>query len=272
MIEYIELLVIGLAAGILGGMIGIGGAMVIIPALILFRGPDQHLYQAAAMICTFFVSGSSAIVHRKESSFVLSALKWIIPFALFGVIVGVAISNLPIFKGPNSYLLSRIFGLFLVYVVVYNLIKLKRDFKNAGEIAMQPYKYDNIIAVFVCGAIGFFSAVISGLLGIGAGGILTPLQQFFLKLRLKNAMSNSAAVIVSAAVIGSIYKNLTLPMHGYQVTQSLKLAAFMIPTAIIGGYLGGKLMHFLPQKIVRIVFILVMAAAAIKMLTVTPNT
>ena len=119
--------------------------------------------------------------------------------------------------------------------------------------------------------IGVVTGIGAGLLGIGAGTISTPLQQIFLKMPLKRAMSNSAATITSIALIGACYKNLTLAKHGFEVSESLKIAAVIIPTAIVGGFLGGNLMHKLPKNLVRAVFVLVVLLAAIRLLTVTPH-
>ena len=84
-------------------------------------------------------------------------------------------------------------------------------------------------------------------------------------------MSNSAAMIVSMAWLGAIYKNATLGQHGLEFMQSLKIAVLVLPTAVIGGYMGGHLMHALPKNIVRAAFILLCIVAAIKLLTVKPG-
>jgi uncharacterized membrane protein YfcA len=102
--------------------------------------------------------------------------------------------------------------------------------------------------------------------------VATPTQQFFLKRPLREAMSNSAAAIVSMAWLGAIYKNATLSQHGITITESLRIAVCIIPGAIIGGYIGRRLMHTLPKNIVRAIFILVCAIAAVKLLTVAPST
>jgi uncharacterized membrane protein YfcA len=88
---------------------------------------------------------------------------------------------------------------------------------------------------------------------------------------MKKAMSNSATLIVCISWLGAIYKNWTLSEHGLSAIDSIKIAACIIPGAIIGGTIGGHLMHALPKNIVRTVFILVCIIAAVKLLTVTPS-
>ena len=91
--EYLVLAATGIVMGLFGGLLGIGGSVVMIPALVFFFGENQHLYQASAMICNFFVGASSVVVHKKADVLMTDVIKWLVPAAAFGIIIGVAISN-----------------------------------------------------------------------------------------------------------------------------------------------------------------------------------
>jgi hypothetical protein len=268
--EMLVLIIIGLGMGIMGGMLGIGGSLVMIPALTLVYGENQHLYQASAMICNFFVSASALFAHRKAEAYIGKVLVWLVPAAILGILGGVMLSNLQFFSGTNSYLLARIFGAFLVYVVILNSWRLLQTLHPKAQAINKPMPKKPLAAVYaaLCGVLTGLGA---GLLGIGAGTVSTPLQQVTLKLPIRNAMSNSAVTIVCIAWLGAIVKNGTLPQHGVAIADSLKMAAMVIPGAIIGGFVGGHLMHALPQNLVRAVFVGVCIAAAIKLLTVQPG-
>ena len=267
--EIALLIIIGLAMGVIGGMLGIGGAVFLIPALTFVFGENQHLYQAASMICIFFVSGSALIAHRKAKAISNEVLIRLIPAAMLGIVGGVALSNCSFFEGDKDYILARLFGIFLAYVAFYNALRLVRSMKQHRNLERdEPLQQPKTIPAALC---GLATGLASGLLGIGAGTVATPLQQFSLKRPLREAMSNSAAAIVSISWLGAIYKNATLAQHGIGVTESLRIAVFIIPGAIIGGYIGGRLMHALPKNIVRAVFIAVCIIAAIKLLTVSPS-
>lgn len=265
--DVVVLLIIGLTMGLFGGMLGIGGSIVMIPALTFVYGENQHLYQASAMICNFFVAAASLIGHWKAQAFVGRLLRWIIPASVLGVVVGVRLSNLPVFTGAGSVWLTRLFGGFLVYVAAYNTARLRGRPRTLEDL---PQRRRGVNAAIAAG-IGALTGLGAGLLGIGAGTVSTPLQQLTMKLPIRNAMSNSAAMIVSMAWLGALYKNATLPRHGIEIMESIRIAALAIPTAVIGGYLGSRLMHRLPQNLVRAVFIAVCALAAWKLLTVHPG-
>jgi len=260
---------IGLAAGVLGGLLGIGGSIVIIPALTILYGENQHLYQASAMICNFFVSAAAIIAHWKAESFDKTVLKWMVPLAVLGIWGGVALSNCTIFAAENSYLLARVFGAFLIYVAVYNIRHLYLHWRGKN-ITLHGPPVASMAHLVLSGFCGAATGLAAGLLGIGAGTIATPLQQLLLRMPLCKAMSNSAGIIVAIAWLGAIYKNLTLAQHGLHWSSSLHIAIFVIPGSIAGGYIGGHLMHLLPRNLVRFVFILVCALAAAKLLTVCP--
>lgn len=252
--------------GFTGGLIGIGGSMVMIPLMAIVFGENQHLYQAAAMICNVFVGLSAAIAHWRAGKLMFSVLSWMVPFALGSVLLGVWVSNLSVFEGDNSYLLARVFGIFMFYVVGYNLLKL---YKEVRGLHIEPEHPDHFCVTSLrSGVTGTFTGFFAGLLGIGAGGVSTPLQQLLMKLPIRRAMSNSAAGMVLMALVGAIYKNASLTQHGINPLESLKMAAFLVPTAFIGGMAGGHLMHILPRRLIRAVFVGLIFLAAVKMITV----
>ncbi|MCK4753086.1 MAG: sulfite exporter TauE/SafE family protein [Planctomycetes bacterium] len=265
--DYIILGAIGVLAGLLGGLLGIGGSIIVIPALVFVYGENQHLYQASAMICNFFVGTASAIVHKNADTLVIDTLKWLIPVAAFGIIIGVAISNSSVFARQNSYILARIFGIYLIYAILYNCLRFfnSRGGKNSFAIANISR---SIPLAILC---GLLTGIPAGLLGIGAGTICIPAQQFFLKMPLKNAISNSAATIAVIALVGACHKNITLSQHSIAITDSLKIAMFVVPGAILGAFLGSQQLHKLSNNIVRGIFILIAALACYKLLTVTPG-
>ncbi|MHC4336796.1 MAG: sulfite exporter TauE/SafE family protein [Planctomycetota bacterium] len=264
--DYLILAAIGIVMGLFGGLLGIGGSIVMIPALVFALGENQHLYQASAMICNFFVGTTAAMVHKKADVLVLDVIKWLVPAAAVGIIIGVAVSNSSAFAHGNSYLLARIFGIFMIYVVAYNCLKFRRHSSRADDFDIAKTR-SSVPLTILC---GLLTGVPAGLLGIGGGTICVPLQQLFLKMPLKRAISNSAATIASVALVGAFYKNITLPQHSIEITESLRIAVLVIPCAIVGAFLGSRAMHKLPGNIVRAVFILLCALACYKLLTVAP--
>jgi len=248
---------IGLFAGIVGGLLGVGGAIVVITAMIIymrdisgFSGSDYHLIFGMAMISNFFVATASVIFHGKANAIVKPVVWWLMPSAVVLTLVGVWISNLPLLAGENGKYLGMMLGLFLFYVAAYNYSRLKKD--NHDTVEMSADKV-NIPGAICSGSV---MGIVAGALGIGGGAVCVPMQQFLLKMPLKNAIANSAATIVPLAFFGAIYKNATLfEKHGVTLTRSLLLASSIVPTAIVGSFIGAKLVHLISPITLRIIFI-----------------
>jgi len=252
---------IGLLAGIVGGLLGVGGSIIIIPALIVYldqtgggyRGNTQHLLQAAAMICNVFVAAPSILAHWRAKAIMGRIVVGLIPSALTGSLLGVYLSNTSAFARQNGAYLAMLLAGFLIYVAAFNAWQMLHP---AGpEPRFDPSRR---VPQWEVIAVGVPMGLIAGLLGVGGGILAVPAQQLILRLPLRNSIANSAATIVFAAAIGAVYKNATLPNHGIAVADSLRLAVMIVPTAMIGSYLGARLTHILSRRWLHLVFILFM--------------
>lgn len=64
------LLLIGLAAGFLGGLVGIGGGVLIVPALVLLLGLSQHLAQGISLAMILFPVGILGVINYYKNGYV----------------------------------------------------------------------------------------------------------------------------------------------------------------------------------------------------------
>ena len=258
---------IGLTAGLLGGLLGIGGSIIIIPGMIFYfsytaqgySGQVQHELQAAAMICNLFIASPAVAAHRRAGAIMKPVAVRLIPAALVGIFLGVAASNSSTFAWENGRYLAMILSGFMAYVVVYNLVRLLR--KGSLSKDFDPAERISTWKIFM---VGLPMGLAAGLLGIGGGALCVPAQQIFLRIPLRRAIANSATTIACTAIFGAIYKNATLGLHGVSAVSALRLALLLAPTAVIGSYIGGRLTHRLPGKVLRIAFILLMTVASIQ--------
>ena len=234
-----------------------------IPSMTLIFGPAQQLYQGAAMIMNFFVALPSAWQHRRRHATLPPILLVTIPCAILGVVVGVWASSGPWFHGRNEVYLSRIFGGFLFYEAAYNIYRLlaSRRFPDMDvEAARRIPRWK------IASAVGLPTGLVGGLLGVGGGIVAVPMQQLLLRVPLHRAIANSAVTIVPLSIFGAIYKNYTNAGAGLPLADTLRLAVFLIPTAIVGGFLGARLTHVMPRRLLRVAFIILMCYAGTQML------
>ncbi|NLX15144.1 MAG: sulfite exporter TauE/SafE family protein [Phycisphaerales bacterium] len=263
MVEYSLLVLIGLLAGLLGGLLGIGGSVLMIPGMTFVLGPAQHLYQGAAMIVNFFVALPAVVQHLRARAILGPVIRVMIPAAVVSVLVGVWFSDRPWFRGDNQVYLARVYGGFMLYMAAYNVY---RFFSRRQLSEMDASSARNISRWRTMLAVGMPMGLSGGLLGIGGGVVAVPLQQVFLRVPLRRAVANSATTIMVLSIIGACYKNYANMQVGIPLQKALMLALMLIPSAMIGGYLGGKMTHLLPRRVVRFVMIAVLLCSAIGML------
>jgi uncharacterized membrane protein YfcA len=263
---YVLLAATGVAAGVLGGLLGVGGSSVMLPAMVLILGARNaagreqiHQYMAAAMIVNVLLILPSVVAHARHRAIWTKVWAWLAGAALLGIVAGVQLSYVFRSQAARQYLRWGV-GAFFLYVVGHNVYRLCRARRADGLARQQVENHPAWRKMLV----GFPMGVVAGLLGIGGGSLAVPGQQLVLKMPLRNAIATSAATIASVSWLGAILKNVQLGQHG-SVWQSFLLAGCLAPSAMAGAYFGGKLTHALPLRVVRLAFIALMIASALTM-------
>lgn len=165
--EFISLIIIGLLAGCLSGLLGIGGGMIIVPGL-LISGlvSSQHQAQALSLGVLILPVTLPAFIryYRQEKQSI--ALKFIVAIVLGSIVgnyVGATLAN-----KLSNFWLSKIYGVILLWQAIKML-------KNRGEargkiLAKKEFSargYQFILA-------GLATGFVSGLVGVGGGIVLIP--------------------------------------------------------------------------------------------------
>jgi len=117
---FIVLIIIGLLAGILSGLVGVGGGILMIPLLIIFLGLTQHQAQGTALFAMLPPIGILAAINYYKEGFVKWEYAIIIAFTF--VIGGYLGSKLSLSLPPQ--MVRRIFGVIMLIGAI-KLISLK---------------------------------------------------------------------------------------------------------------------------------------------------
>ena len=112
--EIIILIIIGLAAGVLSGMFGVGGGIIIVPALVFFLGMTQHEAQGTSLGLMLLPIGILAAMNYYKSGALDIKAGLIIAGAF--VIGGFFGSKLSL--SIDEVLLKRIFGVLMLVIAV----------------------------------------------------------------------------------------------------------------------------------------------------------
>ena len=189
--DYILYLSAGALAGFLSGLFGLGGGIIIVPALIfLFTAnglPAEvitHLAIGTSLATIVITSISSTLTHNQKGSVGWDLFRWLTPGILLGSIAGGLLAAL--LSGP---MLQLLFG-FLMLVVSAQLLATPGE--SAGSMPRKPY----------LSCAGVFIGTLSTLFGIGGGTLTTPLLTAF-GIKIRQAVATSAACGLPIALAGS---------------------------------------------------------------------
>jgi uncharacterized protein len=116
--EIIILAAIGFIAGIVGGSLGLGGGIIIVPALVFILGFTQHQAQGTSLAVLLFPIGILGVINYSKNGYVnyKFAIILIIAFVLGGYIGSVISIHLP------AKTLKKIFGVFLLLISIKMII------------------------------------------------------------------------------------------------------------------------------------------------------
>jgi hypothetical protein len=266
---YSMYLLLGLVSGTLGGMIGIGGGAIVVPALTVLFYKDMQLAVAASLVQMVFVASSSAYGHWKNGYMLKAVIVRLVPIATVCAIIGVLIAS-----HVNSAMLQKIFAVFLVYTAGDTTYRLVRSIvaNHPDEKVLTEFKVTNEATI---PAVAVPMGLSCGVLGIGGGSIAVPAMHMFLKLPLKNAIANSTAAIFFSSIIASVVKAASIDgmtiaaagggtavLHWYD---AVVVGLLLAPGSFVGGRLGAHLAKHSPTKVIRAVFIMVLLYSAKEM-------
>jgi uncharacterized membrane protein YfcA len=94
---------------------------------------------------------------------------------------------------------------------------------------------------WIAAVIGLIGGITSGLFGVGGGIVMVPAMVWLCQTNIKTAIGTSLAVIIPTAVTGVL-------KHQQLGNIDWRMAASLVPLAIIGGYLGASLTKHVPAE------------------------
>ena len=244
MFEEIWLIPLGFIAGILGSIIGLGGGIIIVPVL-TFMGFSPTLAVSNSLFAVFSNSVGSTVAYAKQKRVEFS-LGWKLGLmAVPGTILGAFISS-----DLSSEIFKVLFALVLISSASYIFLKRKMEEKSVD--------ISRLLLVFSAGA-SFFAGIISSLFGIGGGLIFVPLMVVALGISMKRAAPTSQFILMFASFSGLIVHS-TLGHPDYYQALLLSIGAFA------GGILGARLSLEIKENKLKIIVVIVLIAAAIKLI------
>ncbi len=261
MIEQALALCIGFVSSIAGAYLGIGGGIIIVPALVMLLGIQMH--SAVAVSLATIVSTSTLVTMRNLKKGIINfdmGIKLELTTALFAILAGFFAIHV------NQALLKAIFGAFLLLFAIFMYLKpepkaVESDsgaFSYYDEFLAKRVSYDvkhPTAAVIISSFAGF----LSGMLGIGGGIVKVPILNGICGIPMKVASATSSMMVgITAASASLIYLK-----YGYQKPT---LVLFTSIGAIAGSGVGLFFSKKTRNETVKLVFVLMLVAVGVEMI------
>ncbi len=246
---------LGITAGILSGMFGIGGGIVIVPVLsIIFGFELQKAIGTSLGVLIFPVSFFAVLAYYR------ARLLQIRPAALIAVgLVGGGVVGAQLALNLPTHTLQRIYGVFLIYVG-WKFIEPRKLWAAQRGHPLEPAKAevsDAEVAWYAMLGVGIGAGIASGLFGIGGGLVIVPALIGLLHYDQKRAVGTSLAALLPPVGIGAVASY-------YEADKmDLGVVVFIAAGLVLGAFLGARIALGLPSSTVKRmygVFLLIVSA------------
>ncbi|RJF44723.1 sulfite exporter TauE/SafE family protein [Actinomyces sp. 2119] len=186
----LPMVLVGLAAGLLSGLFGVGGGVLLVPALVAVLGLDHRRAAATSLVAILPTSVVGALTYglRGQVSLVAAVI------LLAGTLVGAQVGAWLLHRLP-ARVLPWTFASFVVLVLVSQ--QVVPPVRHA-DLTLDPVR---VVALVV---VGLAAGVLSGLVGVGGGVVVVPGLEAVVGLGDLLARGTSLAVMVPTAVSGAV--------------------------------------------------------------------
>jgi hypothetical protein len=275
-LSFLLLILISIFAGILGALVGIGGGIIIVPALTLLFNIPIHYAIAASLVSVIATSiaGAHSYVEQQITNVRLGM------FLEISTTVG-ALAGAILALSLHGWIISMVFGVLVMTMAIFSYItrshddqlnfeedKLDKHKKLESYLAIEGKYYDRALnkeikysvhRPIAGSIISFIAGIGAGLLGIGGGVIKVVAMNSLMRVPMKVSVATSKFMIGLTAATGSLI---------YFISGSINyfIVAPVALGTIIGATLGSKIMNRFTSKTIKLIFTIVAAYLSFRMI------
>jgi len=258
--DFLLLAGMGAIAGVLAGLLGIGGGIVIVPVLALVltgqgASPDVVMQVAiGTSLATIVTTALSSIrAHQKRKAIDWQVFRRITPGVMLGAVVGAIIADL-----IPGVTLRTLFGFFMLFVATQMALD-----RTPAPHRQLPDRGGMLVA-------GTLIGTVASMMGIGGGSMSVPFLTWC-NMHVRNAVATSAAIGLPIAVAGAISFTVTgwgrtdLPPWSIGYVNLPAYAGIVVASTLFAP-LGAALAHRLAPRTIKRTFAVFLFVLAVKML------
>ncbi len=238
-------LAIGLAGGLLSGLVGVGGGIVMVPLMIALLGMTQHRAHGTSLASIVPTAFGATIPYA-----IANPIDWLVVVGLAVPAVAFAIVGARLTAHINARVLRRLFALLLLFTAV----RLFFSVQNASMLEL-----DGTALIVAAVITGMFTGLVSGTMGLGGGVVMVPVMVILMGIPQHLAQGISLAAIVPTAAAGTV-------QHVRMGNVDLRRAVLIAASGAAGGVVAAQFAQGLPGEALRVLFAVFALASAQRML------
>ncbi len=235
----------GVLAGLLGGYLGLGGGIIIVPYLTLVMGLNIKAAVPVSMAAIVINSLASSSEYMKRG---MVDLELMVSLTL-SMVVGMICGSMLLTVVTPAYV-KLLLSLVLLYAA-YNVIR-------GQEPSLSDSTSHGRAAMVWCVILALVGGTLAGLVGVGGGVIVIPLMYLLLGVPLARARGTSSFIVGFAGAA-------SLAVYFFSGLVNLTVLPPVLLGTIIGGKIGGRMGALAKPAAVRIVFTLVIVYVAARL-------
>lgn len=235
----LSIVLVGVAAGFLSGLFGVGGGILIVPGLVLIAKMDQRIAHGTSLAAVLPISASSLLSYWTHDHVDWRVAACLAAGALAGALLGTKLLNVL----PHRTLAIAFAGLLVVTAV--------RLFLPLDSGTRDPLNIGTIAALVV---IGVATGILAGLLGVGGGVVMVPAMMMLLQMPAAMAKGTSVAVIIPTSIMGT-WRNRKKKNADLKSAGILGLGGIL--AAIAGGWISARMSDTLSNVLFAVLLVVV---------------
>lgn len=255
-----SLLAVGVGAGLLAGMLGMGGGVLKVAGMLVIFEIDILLARAVSLTTMFIATLAASGLHQRMGHVRWEILRPMFVPALVGVFAGTFLGSVV----PRATL-TNFFAFFVLFLAFATLAQSFANLeKTPADADGAPLPHGKELA---CGSIGGLHGFMSGLLGISGGVVAVPMQQALVGASVRSAVANS--IVLSAWITGfgsaaAIFSGLR--HSDFLLADVVFASGFIGGGAWLGSQLGARLSGVIPSFYLKLLLVLVSLTAGLLIL------
>ncbi|MFH1734016.1 MAG: sulfite exporter TauE/SafE family protein [bacterium] len=240
--DYFLTVLAGFLAGTLGGLLGIGGGVVLMPYLRFYVGLSPAFAAGTCIIAVFFTTLGGSYRHYKLRHIDLRSL---LPIIIAGSLSTIICSVLFLQLSQRQSWIDLGVGLVFLFIA----LRMISEAAPKLRLNQPPDGGETVIrgSIWKKGGIGIVAGIFPGLLGIGTGAILVPAFRFLFRAPIKVAMGSSLVCFACNALWSSIFKI-------NQGFVDFEIAVPICIGALLGANVGAILNRRFPSATLKLFF------------------